>query len=107
MYYTYILRCKDKTLYTGITTDLERRLAEHKGESLGGAKYTRGRGAVMFEAVWSSADRVLASKLEFQIKKLPKAMKEELITNNNLKELLGEKVDTKKYRRQRKLLEKL
>ncbi|MES3030863.1 MAG: GIY-YIG nuclease family protein [Patescibacteria group bacterium] len=42
-YFIYILECSDKTLYTGITWDLEKRLRQHNGEIVGGAKYTRAR----------------------------------------------------------------
>ena len=69
----YILRCADGTLYTGITNDLSRRIAEH--ESGQGAKYTRGRGPVqlVFEEVFQS--RGLASKRENKIKALDRKTK--------------------------------
>ena len=51
MYYVYMLRCEDGSLYTGITTDLARRFEEHRNGK--GAKYTRSRGAVRIEAAWS------------------------------------------------------
>lgn len=69
MYHVYILRCSDDSLYTGITTDLARRLAEHNSSSKG-ARYTRGRGPVkiIYSAVY--ADRSSASVEEARIKKL-------------------------------------
>lgn len=83
MYYTYIIRCSDKSLYTGITTDVKRRFEEHLAQSEKSAKYTRTHKAVKIEAVWQSKDRVSASKLEYQIKRLTKMQKEELIKNND------------------------
>ena len=41
MYYTYMLRCSDNSIYTGMTNDLEKRLNEHKTKSKNGAKYTK------------------------------------------------------------------
>ena len=68
MYYTYILRCSGGTLYTGITTDVSRRMSEHFSKSPEGAKYTKSHSAERLEAVWESGTRSLASKLEYRIK---------------------------------------
>ena len=98
MYYTYILRCKDNSLYTGITTDLERRLKEHKEKGEKTAKYTLRHEAVKMEIAWESENRVLSSKLEFNIKKLTKKQKEELIKNPKmLNEFLGDKIQSELY----------
>lgn len=98
MYYTYMLRCKDNSLYTGITTDLERRLKEHKEKGEKTAKYTLRHEAEKMEIAWESENRVLASKLEFNIKKLTKKQKEELIKNPKLlKSFLGDKVQSELY----------
>lgn len=78
-YYTYILRCESGALYCGITTDLSRRINEHTGKAAGGAKYTRSDPPEKLEAVWKSATRSDASRLEYHIKKLTKTKKEELI----------------------------
>jgi len=69
----YILECADKSLYTGITTNLERRLAEHAAGR--GAKYTRGRGP--FRLVYSEtcAGRAEATRREAAIKLMDKAQK--------------------------------
>lgn len=101
MYYTYIIRCEDKSLYTGITTDLKRRFEEHSNKTSKCAKYTLNHNALKLECAWESENRILASKLEYFIKKqLSKAEKEELIRNNrNLKKFLSEKMDYKEYRR--------
>lgn len=72
----YILECKDGTLYTGITDDLERRLAAHRSGK--GAKYTRGRGPLKLRYLEDCPDRSAALKREFAIKQLTKAQKWEL-----------------------------
>ena len=78
MYHVYILKCADKTLYTGITTDLDRRLMEHN-TSKKGAKYTSARRPV--EIIYSKRfkNRSKASKEEARIKKLTKAEKLSMI----------------------------
>ncbi len=86
IWYLYILNCADGSLYTGITTDVERRLKEHNGEgSSKGAKYTKGRGP--FEVVYTKKfrSRSTASKKEAAIKKLSREEKLKLIEQNNEK----------------------
>jgi len=80
-YFTYILRCADKTLYTGITTNIERRIAEHNGltKNKKGAKYTRARRPVRLVYKKSFINRSEAMKEEARIKKLTKLEKESLI----------------------------
>ncbi|PHS32844.1 MAG: endonuclease [Sulfurovum sp.] len=79
MYYVYILKCFDDTLYTGITTELARRLDEHN-HSDKGAKYTRARRPVTLVYSENFIDRSLASKREYEIKKkMNRAMKLDLI----------------------------
>lgn len=97
MYYTYMLRCEDNSIYTGITTNVERRMKEHFGKDKKCAKYTLRHSAKKLEAVWETENRILASKLEYHIKQLTKIQKEELVVKNNLEELLGEKIETNKY----------
>lgn len=98
MYYTYILRCKDNSLYTGITTNIKRRLKEHKEKGEKAAKYTLRHEAIKMEIAWKSENRVLASKLEFYIKKLKKQQKEELIKNSELLDkFLGDKIEIELY----------
>jgi len=77
-YFIYILRCSDDTLYTGITTDLERRLDEHNNSDKG-AKYTKLRRPVDLVYSEESEDRSSASKREYAIKKLSRKEKLELI----------------------------
>lgn len=78
MYYLYILKCADKTLYTGITVDLERRLREHNNTKLG-AKYTRARRPVKLVYSKKFRNRSLALKGENRIKKLSRSEKLSLI----------------------------
>ncbi len=78
MYYLYILECADKTLYTGIATDLERRLEEHNAGKIG-AKYTRARRPVKLVYKKKFRNRSNASKAEARIKKLSRAEKIRLI----------------------------
>lgn len=97
-YYTYMLRCTDNSIYTGITTDLKRRFQQHSGEKDGGAKYTKFRQPLKYEQVWSSQDRAQASKLEYRIKRLSKTKKELLIQNpDELNSLMEEKIDCSCY----------
>lgn len=80
-YFIYIVRCHDKTLYTGITTDLERRISEHNGldKNKKGAKYTASRRPVSLIYSAKFKNRSEASKEEYRIKKLSKLEKEILI----------------------------
>lgn len=91
MYYIYILRCTDRSLYTGITTNLQRRFAQHSGKIRGGAKYTAVHPPLLFEAVWQANDRSSASRLENRIKKLTRIQKQQLLSEhipNALSDLL-------------------
>lgn len=72
MYYTYMIRCEDNSIYTGMTNNLDKRFNEHKTKSKNGAKYTKSHNAVKLEAAWKSKDKSLACKLEYQIKNLTK-----------------------------------
>ena len=73
-YYVYIIRCKDNSLYTGITTDVERRYKEHKQGT--GAKYTKSKGVLKIEIIFKCNGRSEASKIEYYIKKMTKDQKE-------------------------------
>jgi len=78
-WYVYMVRCRDGSLYTGIATDVSRRLAEHRGSGSKGAKYVRGRGPLRLVFTKPARSRALALRLERRIKELPKARKEELL----------------------------
>ena len=78
-WYVYILRCADNSLYTGIATDVERRLQEHNQHDKLGAKYTRARRPVKLVYQEAQATRSAATRREQAIKQLDKAGKERLI----------------------------
>ena len=78
-WYLYLVRCRDGSLYTGITTDVARRFAEHQGNGDAGAKYLRGRGPLTLVFQKQLGSRSLALAVESKVKKLSKARKEELI----------------------------
>ena len=77
MYWLYILECGDGTLYTGVTTDVDRRLAAHRSGK--GAKYTRGRGPLQVVYRECCGDKSQALRRERQVKALTRAQKLELI----------------------------
>ena len=77
-WFVYILRCCDGTLYTGVTDDVQRRLAAHRAGK--GAKYTRGRGPLELVYTQEQPDKSTALRREFQIKKLTRPQKERLIS---------------------------
>lgn len=98
MYYIYMLRCEDNSIYTGITVDVERRMEEHFNKNKKCAKYTSSHQAKKLEAVWKTENKSLASKLEFNIKKLKKVEKEEIILTKDLRKYLEEKIEIEKYK---------
>lgn len=77
-WFVYLLSCVDDTLYAGVTTDVEQRVAKHN-EGLG-AKYTRTRRPVELVYVESAADRSAAQKREHEIKRMSAAEKRALIS---------------------------
>ncbi|MBU0647802.1 GIY-YIG nuclease family protein [Patescibacteria group bacterium] len=77
MWYVYILKCSDGTLYTGITNDIKRRVGEHNSSELG-AKYTRGRRPVKLMYARGMDSKVEAMREEYRIKRLSKEKKEGL-----------------------------
>ena len=77
MWYLYILRCGDGSLYTGITTDVEKRLEAHRIGK--GAKYTRGRGPLELVYREECGDHSNALKREMEIKALSREEKLRLI----------------------------
>jgi putative endonuclease len=84
-WWVYIVQCKDQTLYTGITTNLKRRLLEHNGKgptAVKGAKYTRARRPVKMVYEETCENRSEACKREAVIKKLTRTNKFNLILNN-------------------------
>lgn len=78
----YILECQDGSLYSGITTDMERRLAEHNGKGTRGARYTRARRPLRLVHTERFATRSAASIREAALKKLSRSEKLTLIKRN-------------------------
>ena len=78
-WYLYIVRCRDGSLYTGISTDVGRRFAQHQGKGDTGSKYLKGKGPLSLVFETKVGSQSLALKVEGQVKKLPKAGKERLI----------------------------
>ncbi len=72
-WWVYLVSCADGTLYTGMTTDVERRLRQHNAGK--GARYTRAHGPVSLLVARRCSDRVAAMKLELKVKQLPQARK--------------------------------
>ncbi len=77
-WFVYILRCNDNSLYTGITTNLRRRLGEHNSAT-STTKYTRARQPLTLVYVEAMANRSAATSREYQIKKMSREEKERLI----------------------------
>ena len=88
MPYVYIVRCADDTLYTGWTTELDRRIAQHNAGR--GATYTRQRGPVTLVYREKAADRAAAMRREAAIKKLDRARKERLVREGDVGGLGGD-----------------
>jgi len=82
-WYVYFLRCSDNTLYTGITTDIKRRVLEHNTSNKLGAKYTRVRRPVELVYYERAENRKSASQREYQLKQLKKVEKESLVKKHN------------------------
>lgn len=79
-WHIYILQCNDNSFYTGITTDLKRRLDEHNSSKIG-ARYTRTRRPVTLVYTEAMTDRSMASQREYAIKKLSRCDKMALISS--------------------------
>jgi putative endonuclease len=79
VHHVYVLECADGTFYTGYTTDVERRVAEHDAGE--GAKYTRGRTPVELVHVESFETQSAAMSREYEVKQLSRADKEQLVAS--------------------------
>lgn len=97
MYYTYMLRCKDGSIYTGMTNDIKGRFNKHITGT--GAKYTKSHQPEKIETVWRSKDKSLACKLEYYLKSLTKQQKEDIIIGQKLNTYLKGKIDSRRYYR--------
>lgn len=95
MYYTYMIRCKDSSIYTGMTNNIGNRLNKHISGK--GAKYTRSHQPEKIEAAWRSKDKSLACKLEYYLKQLNKQQKENIIKGEKITTYLKGKIDGRRY----------
>ncbi|MCS3433284.1 GIY-YIG nuclease family protein [Klebsiella sp. BIGb0407] len=77
-WYLYLIRSQDNRLYTGITTDVSRRFAEHQAGK--GAKALRGRGTLLLVFSQEMGNRSQALRVEYQVKQLSKIQKERLVS---------------------------
>lgn len=74
-----MVRCGDGSIYTGVSTDVARRLAEHRSGRGRGARYLRGRGPLLMVRKIRIGDKSTAYKLEWRVKRFSRADKEDLI----------------------------
>jgi putative endonuclease len=87
VWFVYVVRCADRTLYTGITTDAGKRVAEHNRGR--GARYTRARRPVELVYLERAADRAAAQRRESEIKRMPALLKQRMIAGRSVHELTG------------------
>ncbi|MBQ1272359.1 MAG: GIY-YIG nuclease family protein [Clostridia bacterium] len=99
MYYIYLLRCTDGTIYTGIATDLSRRIREHRSGICPHSKYTRAHTPDRVCAAWKSSDRASASRLEYRLKRLRKIQKENLAQGEDLSSVFSDQEFCEAYLR--------
>ena len=92
-WYLYLIRCRDESLYTGISTDVNRRFHQHQGEGNAGSKYLKGRGPLTLVFQKRLGNKTLALKVEGKVKKLSKGRKENLVeVPGRIKEIMKGKV---------------
>ncbi|GGB71536.1 GIY-YIG nuclease family protein [Shewanella inventionis] len=82
-WYVYIIRCANSHLYTGVTTNVERRFAEHQLGGVKAAKFLKGKGPLTLVYQESHIDRSAALKREIAIKKMSRQQKIQLVTQNS------------------------
>ena len=80
-WYLYMVRCREGSLYTGISTDVNRRFAQHQRQEGIGSKYLKGRGPLTLVFHKKLGGKSLALKVESRVKRLSKTRKERLIGN--------------------------
>ena len=97
MFYTYMLRCEDNSIYTGYTNDINKRMKSHFSDNKNHAKYTKSHKPKNVEIVWQCKQKELACRLEYYIKTLTKKEKEELIVNNKICMYFKGKIDARRF----------
>ena len=88
-WYVYIIRCRDDTLYTGISIDVDRRFTQHQSEGHAGSRYLKGRGPLSLVFKEKLGSRSLALKVEHRVKRMTKARKEKLIKDAKDANVIG------------------
>ena len=88
-WYLYMVQTATGVLYTGISTEPQRRLRQHSGELAGGAKALRGKGPLTLVFQQSLPDKSSAAKAEYQLKQLPRSAKLALVADYNQSESDG------------------
>ncbi|WP_421132076.1 GIY-YIG nuclease family protein [Alteromonas sp. A079] len=84
-WYLYIIENIKGQLYTGITNNPERRIRQHRGEIVGGAKALRGKGPLAFKVIFQVGDKSAAARLEYEVKQLPKTKKLAIVSKASFK----------------------
>lgn len=93
-WFLYLIRCRNGSLYAGISTDVERRFAEHQAGGPKGARYLRGKGPLHLEFQVLVGNRSAATKLEIWVKSLPRTVKEDVVAGTlDLHKLFAAKLD--------------
>lgn len=91
-WFVYLLECEDRSLYAGVTTGVERRLAEHRSRGNRAARYTKARGVVGLAYVACVGSRSLALQLEYRLKRLPAAAKRHIAASQPSLEALARRL---------------
>ena len=91
-WYLYVVRCHDGSLYTGISTDVARRFAQHQRAGSAGSNYLKGKGPLTLVFQKNLGSRGLALRVESKVKKLSKAKKEALVKNQKHIEVIIKQV---------------
>ncbi|RDL43968.1 GIY-YIG nuclease family protein [Marinomonas piezotolerans] len=87
-WFVYMIKTHKNTLYTGVTTDVERRFREHASQGVKSARYLRGKAPLELVWVASVDDKQMAMRLEYRIKQLPRKTKDKLVANEHTLESL-------------------
>jgi putative endonuclease len=82
IWWLYMIRCVDNSLYTGITIDVDRRFAEHQSQGPKRAKYLRGKGPLELVFTTTVGTKSAATRLELALKKCAKSTKEKLVAGH-------------------------
>ncbi|MDX1492024.1 MAG: GIY-YIG nuclease family protein [Pseudohongiellaceae bacterium] len=90
LWHLYLVKCRNGSLYTGISTDVLRRFEEHQSGGAKGAKYLRGKGPLELVYTVAVGSKSEASVLEYRVKRLGREQKQQMITGKlNIQDLLS------------------